>query len=449
MENTPKQIVLIGGGYASIWAYRSIVEELLIEMIEGQVRVKLICPEDFHFFHGWTAESITGILRDESRMTALSEIFKYAEIIKGSAVQIDSLSRIIYVKTNGGSFMEVRYDQLLLGMGSADRMDIPGLAEYAYTLKSPEGYQRTKMRIQFLLNQASVSNACEAGKTLHFVIAGGGFTGIEIAATLAELINSYKIKYPALRDIRPSILLIHSHREILPQLQKSLDRLRTYTEKTLQQYGIEIRNQTKITRITGKGVCLSDGSSIETRMVISTIGQSRVFMKGIQNMERDPEKRILTNSYLQVKNHPEIWGAGDAVHVVHSVTRNACPSNALWAIKQGQHAGKNIARSIVSHQIRPFNYKGLGQCASLGIGKGIGELYGVPVTGILAWITRWFFFQHFMPSKKVMYYEIKDWIRFFISGRRNEFMKQKKNASGSQVYKTPHTNDLNQLVYQN
>ena len=130
MENTAKQIVLIGGGYASVWAYRSIVDELLIEMMDGQVKVKLVCPEDFHFFHGWTAESITGVIRDESRMTALSEIFKYAEIIKGEAVQIDSISRIICVKKNNGTFMDLPYDQLLLGMGSADRMDIPGMAEY-------------------------------------------------------------------------------------------------------------------------------------------------------------------------------------------------------------------------------------------------------------------------------------------------------------------------------
>ncbi len=449
MENTAKQIVLIGGGYASVWAYRSIVDELLIEMMEGQVKVKLICPENFHFFHGWTAESITGIIRDESRMTALSEIFKYAEIIKGEAVQIDSISRIVYVKKINGTLMDVPYDQLLLGMGSTDRMDIPGMAEHTYTLKSPEAYQCSKIRIQFLLRQAAISNAREAEKILHFVIAGGGFTGIEIAANLAELINSFKNKYPALRDIRPTILLIHSRREILPQLQKSLDCLRTYSEKMLHRYGIEVRNQTKITRITSKGAFLSDGTFIETRMVISTIGQSRIFLKGTENMERDPDRRILTNSYLQVKNHPEIWGAGDAVHVAHPVKRIACSANALWAIKQGQHAGKNIARAIISQPVKPFKYKGLGQCASLGIGRGIGELYGVPVTGILAWITRWLFFQYFMPSKKVMYYELKDWIRFFVYGRQKEFMLQKKKGCDSPVYKRLNTTDLNQLVYQN
>ena len=76
MKIGTKQIVLIGGGYASIWAYRSIVNELLIEMMAGKVRIRIICPDEFHFFHGWTAESLAGIIGDQNRMSPLSEVFK-------------------------------------------------------------------------------------------------------------------------------------------------------------------------------------------------------------------------------------------------------------------------------------------------------------------------------------------------------------------------------------
>ena len=59
-------------------------------------------------------------------------------------------------------------------------------------------------------------------------------------------------------------------------------------------------------------------------------------------------------------------------------------------------------------KLKPFTYKGLGQCASLGIGKGMGELYGIEFTGWIAWMMRWFFFNYFMPSRKVMLNEITD-----------------------------------------
>jgi NADH:ubiquinone reductase (H+-translocating) len=418
MKNGTKQIVLIGGGYASIWAYRSIVNELLIEMIAGKVRIRIICPEEFHFFHGWTAESLMGIIGDRNRMNPLSDIFKYADIIKGRVVQINTSHRILKVDLNNGTRCTVPYDHLLFGTGSADTDSVEGLTEYAYQLKSRKAYDDTKSKIHYLIREAGESDGQTARKLLRFAIAGCGFTGVEVAANLAEFIHASKKNYSSLCNIQPSIYLINSKEEVLPGLNKDFIRMRQYTEKILLQYGIKIWSQLKIIRITNKGVYLSDGSFLESEMVISTIGQTRLVLDGTDKMERDSEKRIITNSFLQVKNHREIWGAGDSVQVMHSGTMKPCPSNALWAIKQGEHAGKNIARAILNQPLKPFTYKGLGQCASLGIGKGIGELHGIQFTGWLAWIIRWFFFQYFMPSKKVMWREIADWFYLFFSGKR-------------------------------
>jgi NADH:ubiquinone reductase (H+-translocating) len=449
MKNGSRQIVLIGGGYASIWAYRSIVQELAIEMMQGQVRIKVICPDDFHFFHGWTAESLMGIIRDQNRMSPLQEVFKHAEIIKGRAVRINPHTRHLYIDMPDGTQKALLYDQLLLGTGSADASSIEGLTEYAYQLKSHKDYCCTKMRIQFLLKKASESDESTARQILRFVIAGSGFTGVELAANLAELIKSFIKQYPGLRNIKPAIHLINSRHNLLPGLDAGLHRIRRYAERTLVNYGIQTFHQTRIIRVTARGAFLSDGSFIECPMVISTIGQSRILLEGTKTMERDPEKRILTNSFLQVANHRGIWGAGDAVHVTHSKSKKACPANALWAIKQGKHAGKNIARAILSQSLKPFTYKGLGQCASLGIGKGLGDLYGIQFTGWTAWIMRWFFFQHFMPSKKVMWREIGDWFHLLVSGKRRDFKLPEyrihNGFSGEQVY----AGDLNQLVYQN
>ncbi len=449
MKNNPKQIVLIGGGYASIWAYRSLVDELMIEMMAGQVKIKVICPEDFHFYHGWTAESLTGIIRDTNRMSPLDKIFKYAEIIKGKAVQVDSLSRIIYVKMNDGGLWAVPYDQLLLGMGSSDDSGIEGLAEHAYQLKSHNAYQCTKQRIKFLIQEAVESDVLAATRMLRFVVAGCGFTGVEIAANLAEMLDTMKKSCPALRNIQPRIYLVNSREELLPGLQKNLGRLRHYTEKILSSYGVEMMDCKKIIRVTARGAHLSDGSFIESRMVISTIGQSRITLEGTQNMKRDTENRILTDPDLQISNHPGIWGAGDAVHVTHSKTLNACPSNALWAIKQGEHAGKNIARSILGQTVKPFTYQGLGQCASLGIGKGIGELFGIQFTGWLAWIMRWFFFQHFMPLKKIMWREMSDWFYLLITRRRKDLQVIKSKTDQTNYPEWMQLHKWQQLAYQN
>jgi NADH dehydrogenase len=448
MKEKTTQIVLIGGGYASIWAYRSLVEELLIEMMTGQVKIRVICNEECHFFHGWTAESLTGIIQDQNRMSPLKEIFEYAEIIKGRARQLDSVSRIVHVDMNDGSKQAVPYDHLLLGMGSADASAVEGMSDHAYQLKSYKSYQIAKMRIQFLVRQAAEADPASAQKMLQFVIAGSGFTGVEIAANLAEMILVLKRQWPGLRNVNPTIKLINSQSEILPGLHSRFRRMRMYAEKILLQYGIEIIHQKKIILATGKGALLSDGSFIEGRMVISTIGQSQIVLDGTQFMERDANKRILTNSFLKVNNYQDIWGAGDNVHVTHYKSKSACPPNALWAIKQGAHAGRNIARAILSHPLKSFKYRGLGQCASLGIGKGMGELFGFQFTGWPAWIMRWIFFQYFMPLKKVMWSEINDWFYLLITRERRDFKTlndDNRNSFSREWYRF----DFLQTIYKN
>lgn len=449
MEKETTQIVLIGGGYASIWAYRSLVHELLIEMMMGRVKISVICPEEFHSYHGWTAESLMGIIRDENRMSPLAEIFKFADLIKGKAVRVDPDSHMVDVQLNDGATLSLPYDQLLLGMGSCDDRSTEGIAEHAYPLKSPEDFLRAKIRLECLLRQAAGKEITKPQKAIRFVVAGSGFTGVEIAANLAELIVVLKKKYPAYQNFKISIHLVNSRENLLPGLDARLSHMRRYAEKIMNQYHVEILHQTKILRVTARGAHLSNGSFIESPMVISTLGQTRIILDGLECMEKDTKKRILMNSFLQTSRHPDIWGAGDFAHIKHAKTSKVCPSTAIWAIKQGEHAGENIARTILSQSLKPFTYPGLGQCASLGIGKGMGELYGIQFTGWIAWIMRWFFFQHFMPSKKVMWREIGDWLYLLFTRRRKDLWITDEEVDTSLSLKWNPMGNREKIIYQN
>jgi NADH:ubiquinone reductase (H+-translocating) len=449
MYNIPKQIVLIGGGYASIWAYRSIVDELLPEMMAGYVEIKVICPDEFHVFHGWTAECLVGIISDQNRLSRLTEIFKYAEVIKGKAVYLDPESKMINVALNTGAKRLISYDQVLLATGSTDSSSVAGIENHAFRLKSEDAYRATKQQIKYLLVKAAESGPMKTKKTIRFIIAGCGFTGLEVASNLAEYFQVLKRQHTAFQKADFLIYLINSKKILLPDLPSNFRRIRKYSEKILSQYGIEIISQVKITRVTDQGVFLSDGSYMECEMVISTIGQVRTVMPGTDILDRDSENKIRTNSFLQTVNYPDIWVAGDSSNARSTRNANICPSNALWAIKQGEHAGRNITRVILTQSLKPFTYRGLGQCASLGIGKGIGELYGMQFTGWLSWTMRWIFFQHFMPSKKTMWREMKDWLIFFSSVKRkfirlNVYEKER-------IFQTKHhrSEDLNSFQFLN
>ena len=418
MNNSAKHIVLLGGGYVSVWAYRSLLKNLRNEIAGGHVKITVVCPEEYHCFHGWTAESLTCIIQDENRLSPLSKIFSKAELVQGKVEEINSGNNTIYIKLSDGSRRAICYDNLLLGIGSFDSEDVEGIKEYGYQVKCKDAFDRTKQKIQSLVKQAAQTDSLNARRLLSFAIAGGGFTGVELAANIAEFVNILKKEHPSLKNIKPVIRLIISGEKVLEVLQAHFDRLINYTEKTLQQYGVQIINNNKIVKVTQHGAFLSDGTFIQSSMIVSTIGQSRIILKGTEAMPRDGVKRLFTNEYLQIKNHSNIWGGGDACNVTHFRTMEPCPANALWAIKHGEYAGRNIALSIKKQPLNSFNDKGLGQCASLGIGKGTGELHGMQFSGWTAWILRFFFFNYFMPSNRVMLNEIKDWMYLLVWRKR-------------------------------
>jgi NADH dehydrogenase len=427
------RIVLLGGGYVTVWAYRSLVKSLRKQIDCGQVLITVVCPNEYHAFHGWTAESLTDIIQEQNRMSPLSEILSRAHIIKGKAVKIIAADNTVFIRNSNGSSQLIQYDHLLLGMGSFDSEDVEGLKEYGYQVKSDEAFSRTKQTMKSLVKQAALAPPDIAKKLLTFTIAGGGFTGVELATNIAEYINILRNQHRDLQKIKPVIQLINSGPTILNVLQSKFQRIIRYTQKILQQYNIEVINNNKIKEVTDEGAFLCD-RYIHSSMVISTIGQSRMVLKGTENMQRDNLKRIYTNEYLQI-NDSNIWGGGDICHVAHYKTGEACPSNALWAIKHGEYVGRNIALFIKGQPLKAFDYRGLGQCASLGIGKGIGELYGLQFTGWVAWIMRWFFFNYFMPSRNVMFNAVGDWM-FLLFRRKRKGLYTEKNKINSKYLQT-------------
>lgn len=155
MEATPKHIVLLGGGYVSVWAYRSLVGRLASQIRRGEVKITVVCPHRYHFFHGWTAESLTAIVQNQNRLSPLADILPKAHLILGSAEEIDSVAQRVYVRTQTDDWQVIPYDHLLLGIGSVDSEAIAGIQTYGYQIKSQEGFQRTRQTIQRLIRQAA------------------------------------------------------------------------------------------------------------------------------------------------------------------------------------------------------------------------------------------------------------------------------------------------------
>ena len=397
------RVVLLGGGYVTLHAYAGLMRHAGRAVRSGAVQVVVISTDDAHSFHGFTGEVLAGLLPYDRTRTPLVEAMPDAHVVLGRATTIDTDHRVVrYVLADdpSGTHHErvLDYDALVVGTGGREpAASVPGLAEHGFTLRAPGDIEVLAERVR--------EAADHRGLRRHTVlVAGGGMAGVEMAAAVADRGGA-----------RVRVELVHSGEAILPELRTEQPRLARRAEQELRRLGVRVRLGVRLASVTEDHAYLSDGTSLPASTVIATIGQRPVQIPGL-DAHRDPRGRLVTRPDLSVVDG--VWAAGDAACVAHPTSGEPVPANALWAIKCGEHLGRNLARTLRGRQTRPFAYRGLGRAASFGVGRSVSELYGVPFTGWLAWVLRLTFFLRFMPSRRTAGRVLGDFARHAAYGRR-------------------------------
>src|SRR5205085_302643 len=207
----------------------------------------------------------------------------------------------------------IDYDHLVVGLGSITNFyGLSSLAERAIPMKSLRDAIRLRAQILRYLEAAN-SEDDPAGRRafLTFVVAGGGFAGVETVAALNDFLREALPFYPNLSEEMLRVVLVHSGPAILPELGESLG---GYAEKVLARRGVEIRFQTRVKNVTESAVILADGVSIPSRTLVWTAGI--VPSPIISSLPCAKERgRLLVNEFLQVPDWPNVWAVGDCAFV--------------------------------------------------------------------------------------------------------------------------------------
>lgn len=392
------RVVLLGGGYVTLHAYAGLMRHAGRAVRDGAVQVVVISADAAHSFHGFTGEVLAGLLPYDRTRTPLAEAMPHADVVIGRAVDIDAERRVVRYEQEGETGIRVLdYDDLVVGTGGREPATaVPGLAEHGFTLRAPGD-------IEVLADRVREAAASRGPRRHTVLVAGGGLAGVEMAAAVADLGGA-----------RLRVELVHSGAHLLPELREAQPGLAARAARELKRLGVRVRLGVRLTSVTSGHAYLSDGTSLTATTVIATIGQRPVQIPGLDG-HRDPRGRLVTRPDLSVVDH--VWAAGDAACVVHASGGEPVPANALWAIKGGEHVGRNLARTVRGRETRPFAYRGLGQAASFGLGRSISELYGIPFTGWVAWVLRLTFFLRFMPSRRKAVQVVGDLARVARRGR--------------------------------
>jgi NADH dehydrogenase len=296
-----------------------------------------------------------------------------------------------------GARFELSYDHLVICIGSGENLDAyPGLSEHAFRLKSFDDCFRLKNHVLEMFELADIErDPEERRRLLTFFIAGGGFSGAELAGELAHFVKKLtSSEYRGIRRDECRIVLVHSGSTLLPELygsksaerpEKSYPRLVDYGTKHAKRLGIELMLETRVAGATPNEVYLSDGSHVPTRTIVSAVGSKPwPLLEGVDAL-KDDRGRLVTDEYLRVGGRDDVWAGGDCASVRHP-RGGTCPPVALFAQKHGDHVGRNIRRALAGRPLRAFRANVLGQGVSIGKRTAVGVLKGIPLKGRFAWV---------------------------------------------------------------
>ena len=371
------RIVILGGGYSSVWCYRAIRR-----WMGSSASITVIAPFTEQVFHGFTGEVLEGELTPELQASPLEECVPRAERIRGWATAVDSEARTVRVDWEGETRV-VEYDQLVVATGAHDRTEhVPGLTEHGWPLRFP-GQVGALLEHLAWVDEQVPEDAEDARRRTTIVVVGAGFAGTEVAAALGR-------RYGDTRRV----VLVSGSPTVVPVWQDQ-QWLQERLTRNLRDAGVELIADMRVTSADERGVLLADGTRIEAATVVASLGNAVPVIPGLERFQ-EADGLLAVDDCLQVTDG--IWSAGDVAAVRRGGDR--VPKEALWAIRAGTTVGRNIARTARRAQPRRFGFRGLGTVASFAPGHAVATLWGVPIPELVGWLMRAAFFLWYVPSRR-------------------------------------------------
>ncbi|MCX2726995.1 NAD(P)/FAD-dependent oxidoreductase [Thermomicrobium sp. 4228-Ro] len=383
-DNRPTRIVIAGGGFAGVTTAHALRKAARA----GDIEVAVISRENAFVFYPLMPEVISGALRVETILTSIRHVVPHARLYAGELTGIDLERRTVTIQhglyQHQQHPLELPYDHLVLALGGVPAtFGIPGLDDYTFDVQRLSNAFALRNHLIDLLEQADIeSDPDEQRRLLTVVVIGGGPTGVEVAAEIRSLFTH---ALPFYRNIRPGterIVLV----EALPRLLTGFpEEAAERAARELRQRGIEVSLERKVVRVDPAAVMFDDGTSIESRTVVSAIGVEPNPIVRSFGLPLDSRGRLLVDEFLRVAGFPDVWAIGDNAAVTDPATGRPYAPTAQHAVRQAKLLARNLVASLSGRPLEPMRYRTRGMMVTLGDHAAIAWLGRVTVTGFPAW----------------------------------------------------------------
>jgi NADH:quinone reductase (non-electrogenic) len=373
------RIVIIGGGFAAVKCARTLRKELS----RDDFSIVLFSKENHMVFHPLLADVAGGSIHPDSAAATLRQMLPGVECRSEDIGRVDLASSQIEYQDDQSQIKRVDYGHLVIACGADSNLGvIPGMSDHAFSFKTMKDAVGLRGHVIQQLEKAEACMESERRKFyLSFVIIGGGFSGVELAGEINDLIRESTRFYRNFTEEEIKITLVHSGNQILPEVSPTL---RDFALKKMKRLGVDFLLNTKASSATPEGVGLPDGTMIRAATVVCTIGTTPARL--VEHLEVQKERgRIVTDGDMRVAGLHNVWALGDCAYIKNAFDNQPSPPTGQFAEREGQQATANIGRVLRGQPTRPFYFKALGQLCSIGGHRAVAEMLGFRVSGFLGW----------------------------------------------------------------
>ncbi len=404
------RVLILGGGYVGLYTALRLKKKLR----RGEADVTIVDPRSYMTYQPFLPEAAAGSLEPRHVVVSLRRELRGVKVLNGTVTGIRHSDRTASVTPELGDAFQLPYDHVVVALGSIARtLPVPGLQEMGIGFKQVEEAIALRNHVLDRLDvAASLNDAQLRARALTFVFVGGGYAGIEALGELEDMARAAVAFHDGISEQDVRFVLVEATGRVLPEVGEDMGE---YTVEQLRARGIDVRLRTRLQSCVDGEVVLSDGTSMQADTLVWTAGVKANPVLLHTDLPLDARGRLRCAADLRVEGDAGIlegaWGAGDCAAVPDLTGKPGtyCSPSAQHAVRQARLLGDNLVAVLRGSAPVAYRHRHVGSVASLGLHKGVAQVYGIKAKGFPAWFMHRTYHMSRMPTFNRKLRIVLDW----------------------------------------
>ena len=378
-DMTKPRVIILGGGFAGVQCAKTLRKLMSPDRLE----IVLFNRENHMVFSPLLAEVVSVGVQAKDVGAPLRQLLTNVHCRTEDVLNIDMEHSFVEYEAYDGKRAPMTYDHLVIACGNNVNLAlIPGMDEHAFPLKTIADAYALQSQVMEQMEKAEVCEDPAARREfLSFIIIGGGFSGVEVAGEINDLVRNSCRFFSNIKQEDISVTIVHSRDQLLPEVVPSL---REFAKQRMIKAGVKVLLNAHAEHATCSGVTLADKTFLPGQTVVFTAGMAPSRL--IQQLNSPHDKgRLITLEDMRLPNFPNAWAIGDCAAIINAHDGAMCPPVGQFAERQGHQVAQNIVNVFNGQPTRPFSFKMLGQLCALGGHYAVADMLGVRISGFPAW----------------------------------------------------------------